>query len=102
MSGATSAYDQREARLRREYAGRYPGCPAGEWVAASTAAGYVLAHRAIMLGPVQAGTGRALDDDAWEFRGGSATANTGRGSRRRFTDRHHTSGPYPMMTQVPV
>jgi hypothetical protein len=88
----------REARLRPEYAARHPGCPAGEWLPASTAAAYILAHREVLLGPDQAGADRALDPAAWEFRGEGRDRVGGRSSRRRFTDRH--SGGHLILTQL--
>jgi hypothetical protein len=90
----------REARLRPGHADRHPGCPAGEWLPASIAAAYVLAHREVLMGSAQACAERALNPENWEFRGENRFATRDRGQRRRFTDRH-TSGPYAVVTQLP-
>jgi hypothetical protein len=90
----------REARLRPEYADLYPGCPAGEWIAASIAAAYVLGHREVLLGSARAHAERALNPKDWEFRGENRFATADRSQRRRFTDRH-PSGPYAAVTQIP-
>jgi hypothetical protein len=90
----------REARLRTEHAHHYPGCPAGEWLPASTAAAYVLGHREVLLDPVRSRAERALNPEEWEFRGENRFATSDRSQRRRFTDRH-ASGAYAVVTQVP-
>jgi len=78
----------REARLRPNCAKWYPaGCPVGEWITASTAAAYVLAHREIILGPEAALAHRPLDDEMWDFRGGEPSKRASRTRRRRLGDR---------------
>ena len=59
----------REARLRPEFAGLYPGIPAGQWVSAAVVADRVLAD-ALLRGMEMAIRGRVLLAAHFEFRGG--------------------------------
>jgi len=77
----TGAAVGREARLRPEFAERYPGIRAGEWVPAAILADRVLAqallrHRGTLLG-------RVLLDAHFEFRYGAARGGERRGLRSR-------------------
>ena len=94
--------DHREARLRPEFAARYPGCPAGQWLPASTAAAYVLARREVLLGPIEARARRALDPGAWEFSGENRFGNPPRTSRRRFNDRQPSGGYAALTSNAPA
>ena len=58
----------REARLRPQWAARYPGVPVGVWLPASRLASEV--RRADIAEPDEGGASGRLPDDAFEFRGG--------------------------------
>jgi hypothetical protein len=72
----------REARLRPEFASRYPGFAAGLWVPAAHAAAWVTQR----VGPVSELQQRALSDEHFEFRGGGGRHEELSGSRSRTTD----------------
>jgi hypothetical protein len=61
----------REARLRPECAGLYPGLTAGAWDSAAVVADRLLAD-CLMRGSHAALRGRVLLDAHFEFRGGAA------------------------------
>ena len=61
----------REARLRPEFAHRYPSLRSGEWAQAATVADRVLAAR-LIRGSETAIRGRVLLDTHVEFRGGDS------------------------------
>jgi hypothetical protein len=60
---------RREARLRPEHAGFYPGIPAGTWESAAMLADRVLAS-GLLRGAAVGWRGRILYDAHFEFRGG--------------------------------
>jgi hypothetical protein len=73
---------RREARLRAEFAGRYPYLHPGHWESAAVLADRVVAHT---LGRPDGRfiTGeRALDPEHFEFRGWDANGRAGVASRR--------------------
>jgi hypothetical protein len=76
----------REARLRPEHAGRYPGIRPGRWEPAATVADRVLAGWLLRAHPVGLG-GRVLQNGHFEFRGGSARGMECGGTRPRREDR---------------
>ncbi len=59
----------REARLRPEHAGRYPGIRTGVWESAATLCDRVLAGRLLRGDPLGWGE-RVLPAEHFEFRGG--------------------------------
>ena len=77
----------REARLKPEHAGAYPGLEPGVWYSAGTIAEFLVARARTLRGhndPPQ----RTLNTEHFEFRGGSPGAGGGRdGTRSRVTDR---------------
>lgn len=74
----------REARLRPEFAGRYPNVPSGTWLpAADMGAALLMAHLASPT-PVPFGH-RLMDEAHFEFRGGAPRENA-MGARTRQTD----------------
>ena len=77
----------REARLKPEHAGAYPGLEPGVWYSAATVAEFLVARARTLRGhsdPPQ----RTLNTEHFEFRGGAPAAAVGRGgSRSRTTDR---------------
>ncbi len=73
---------RREARLRPEFASRYPFLVPGEWDAAAVHADRVVAN---ILGSPQSrfiSGERALDPEHFEFRGNDAREAGGAGQRR--------------------
>jgi hypothetical protein len=75
----------REARLRPEASGRFPGAPAGIWLPAGR-----LATECLRAGGSSFGNHLAekrLPDDAFEFRGGRPEAPTRYRTRTRWADR---------------
>jgi hypothetical protein len=76
----------REARLRPEHAGRYPGLTPGRWELAATLADRVLAG-ALLRGQQPACWRRVLQDAHFEFRGGMERDTAGEGPRPRREDR---------------
>jgi len=77
----TGAPRLREARLRPEAADRVQWAPTGIWLPAST-----LAARALRQAPEVDPRGRALGDDAFEFRGGRPEAEHRTQIRTRRSD----------------
>jgi hypothetical protein len=77
---------RREARLRPEHSGQYPGLVPGQWEAAATLADRVLASR-ILRGRDLLHPGRILADAHFEFRGGDTRASSGPPARPRREDR---------------
>jgi hypothetical protein len=78
---------RREARLRPEHAGRYPGIEPGRWEPAAMLADRVLA-RSILRGSDLLHPGRILLDAHFEFRGGGRQTELGlEGARPRREDR---------------
>ena len=64
---------RREARLRSEHAGSYPGVRPGLWEPAAVLVDRIVAAR--LLGGGQPGIrGRVLSDEHFEFRGGAEPA----------------------------
>lgn len=76
----------REARLRPEHAGRYPGLRQERWEPAATVADRVLAAW-LLGGNLIAMRGRVLLDAHFEFRGGSPPGGKREGARPRREDR---------------
>lgn len=75
----------REARLRPEFAGLYPGVEPGVWHTAATLAEHLLA-RMLREGKADiARIPRILDPEHFEFRGGEPPVG-GRGSLGRRTE----------------
>jgi hypothetical protein len=77
---------QREARVRPEYAGRYPGLTPGRWEPAATVTDRVLAA-ALLRGRDTALWRRVLLDEHFEFRGGAERDAAAEGPRPRREDR---------------
>ena len=59
----------REARLRREFADRYPGVEPGVWYIAATLAEHLLARFLRAGEPGRSPPDRIIDPDHFEFRG---------------------------------
>jgi hypothetical protein len=83
----------REAQLRPEWAGLYPGVKAGQWVSAVVLADRLLAD-ALLRGIGTAIRGRVLPDAHFDFRGGAARGGERAGMRVRgvevlFPGRQH-------------
>ena len=68
-AAAVASLGRREARLRPEYAGRYPGIQVGAWEPAAVLCDRVLAGR-LLRGSPRAGSERVLPPEHFEFRGG--------------------------------
>ena len=73
---------RREARLRPEHAGLYPGIGAGAWEPAAVLVDRIVAARLLRGGHLEI-RGRMLSDEHFEFRGGSEAV----ASRPRREDR---------------
>ncbi len=76
----------REARLRSEYVGLYPGLSAEVWLPASEVAEHVIAvvrHEGGRLGH----HGRLLAEEHFEFRGGEPATGRTPSERREDTQR---------------
>jgi hypothetical protein len=67
-AGAVSTSGRREARLRPEYAGRYPGIQAGAWEPAAVLCDRVLAG-GLLRGSPPGWRDRVLPPEHFEFRG---------------------------------
>ena len=66
--GPVPAFDRREARLRLEFAGRYPGIQAGVWESAAVLCDRVLAG-GLLRGSTLGWRDRVLPAEHFEFRG---------------------------------
>ena len=75
----------REARLRPEWAGLYPGLPVGRWIVAARLVPLVLRHR-LQDQPSWEFTRRILVDEHFEFRGGRSRDNRWTGILSRVDD----------------
>jgi hypothetical protein len=75
----------RQARLRPEWAGLYPGLQPGRWIVASRLVPLVLRHR-LQDQPTWEFTRRILVDEHFEFRGGRPRDNTGGAILSRVED----------------
>jgi hypothetical protein len=73
----------REARLRAEFAGLYPGLTNDEWRPAADLAGSILARPILNSEPGRELEHRLLSEEHFEFRGGDG----GGGAGRRWGDR---------------
>jgi hypothetical protein len=73
---------RREARLRPEFAVRYPYLTAGRWEPAAVLADRVVAHTLGRPDGRFIVAERALDPDHFEFRGWDANARAGAATRR--------------------
>lgn len=71
----------REARLRPEYAGLYPGLEAGVWYAAATIVEYLVGQAAMLHAPDEPPR-RVLTAEHFEFRGGSPAGDARHGGER--------------------
>jgi hypothetical protein len=80
-AGSVSPFGRREARLRPEYAGRYPGIQAGVWEPAAVLCDRVLAG-GLLRGSPLGWHDRVLPPEHFEFRGGGV-----QGERPRREDR---------------
>ena len=68
----------REARLKAEFAALYPFLGAGTWVPAAVVVDRCVAFALVPQGPKGAmRSGRALEDDHFEFRGGERRPEVG-------------------------
>ena len=67
--GGVSSLSRRQARLRPEYAGRYPGIQPGVWESAAVLCDRVRAG-GLLRGPPLGWSERALPPEHFEFRGG--------------------------------
>jgi hypothetical protein len=65
----------REARLRPQYTGLYPDLTPGVWVPANTLIEYVLERGLYRRGHGSPSHARLLDEEHFEFRGGSLRAD---------------------------
>ena len=79
--GRLSSLGRREARLRAEYAGRYPGIQAGVWEPAAVLCDRVLAG-GLLRGSPRGWSERVLPPEHFEFRGEAP-----QGKRPRREDR---------------
>jgi hypothetical protein len=75
----------REARLRPEWAGLYPGLPAGRWIVASRLVPLVLRHR-LQDQSTWEFARRILVDEHFEFRGGRVRDSGWAGIQSRVED----------------
>ena len=80
-AGTVSSVGRREARLRPEHAGRYPGIKAGVWEPAAVLCDRVLAG-GLLRGSPHGWRDRVLPPEHFEFRGGGP-----QGERPRREDR---------------
>ena len=69
-AGTLPRPSRREARLRPEHAGLYPGVRAGTWEPAAVLVDRIVAARLLRGGPLEI-RGRVLSDEHFEFRGGA-------------------------------
>lgn len=79
--GGVSSLGRREARLRPEHAGHYPGIQAGVWEPAAVLCDRVLAG-GLLRGSPRGWSERVLPPEHFEFRGGGP-----QGKRPRREDR---------------
>ena len=75
----------REARLRPEWAGLYPGLPIGRWIVAARLVPLVLRHR-LQDQQTWEFARRILVDEHFEFRGGRSRDNLWSGILSRVED----------------
>jgi hypothetical protein len=75
----------REARLRPEWAGLYPGLPVGRWIVAARLVPLVLRHR-LQGERAWESARRILVDEHFEFRGGRSRDNGWAGILSRVED----------------
>jgi hypothetical protein len=76
----------REARLRPEFAGRYPGIEPGVWFTAATLADHMIARLLREGNANLALLPRVLDPDHFEFRGGESPVGAQGPQDRRVQD----------------
>lgn len=72
----------REARLRPEFVGLYPGIQPGVWFTAATLADHIIARLLREGNANLALLPRVLDPDHFEFRGGEESAGPSAAGRR--------------------
>lgn len=78
----------REARLKPEHAHLYPTLSLDHWYTAAALAGLVKGVRIVREGPATRITGRVLQNEHFEFRGGRDRSGSWAGMRTRRLDRH--------------
>jgi hypothetical protein len=76
----------REARLRFEFASRYPWLEPGMWEIATELAGRFLAQHSMQPSLGHLLSNRLLPDEHFEFRGGGPRGRSGDGALSRVTD----------------
>ncbi len=76
----------REARLKFEFASRYPGLEPGIWEIATELAGRLLAQHSMQPSLGYMLSNRIFPDEHFEFRGGGLRGRSGNGALSRVTD----------------
>lgn len=76
----------REARLKFEFASRYPGLEPGIWEIATELAAKLLAQHGMQPSLGHMLSNRIFPDEHFEFRGGARRGRSGNGSLSRVTD----------------
>jgi hypothetical protein len=79
---------RREVQLKPEFAHYYPALQPGRWYTAAAITGLVKGNRLVTEGLDLEFAGRILQEDHFEFRGGSARYGNWMGLRTRWQDRH--------------
>lgn len=83
----------REARLRPQWAARYPGIPVDVWLPACRVVSEV--RRADSSEPDEDGVPGRLPGDAFEFRGGRPELVLKARARTRWADHRYAGSPRP-------
>jgi hypothetical protein len=76
----------REARLKPEFASRYPGLEPGIWETATVLADLLLAQHFLRPSPGYMLSNRVVPDEHFEFRGGDPRGPSWNGTLSRTTD----------------
>lgn len=79
---------RREARLKEQFASLYPALTPGRWFTAAAVDGLVRGIRIVTEGEDVEFSDRILEEDHFEFRGGSPRKGMWMGHRSRHHDRH--------------
>lgn len=79
---------RREVQLKQEFAQLYPALTPGRWYTAAAVDGLVRGTRIVTEGDDVIFAERILDDEHFEFRGGSPRRGSWVGLRTRHLDRH--------------
>jgi hypothetical protein len=82
----------REVQVRPEHADAYPSLTPGRWYTAAAIAGLVKGTRIIKEGREVTFTGRVLQSEHFEFRGGCVRRGCWAGMHTRRIDRHPPGG----------